>query len=333
MSDPVIDLRSDTVTRPGPKMREAMASAEVGDDVWGDDFTVKALEAQSAALLGHEEGLFVPSGTQSNLVALLTHCARGEEYIVGQTAHTYKYEAGGAAVLGSIQPQPIEFEPDGSLDLDMVRAKIKPDNEHFAITKLLSLENTQDGRVLPLDYLAAARELATEHGLSFHLDGARLWNAASALQIPESQIAGLFDSVSVCLSKGLGAPVGSVLVGSSEFITRARRWRKMLGGGLRQAGVLAAAGIYALDNHRERVADDHAMAVQIGDALADVEGVEILATNTNMVFCNFDNYAGDATARFETNGIIARVLPGESRLVTHLDLPTDTPSKLVSALV
>lgn len=332
MSEPVIDLRSDTVTRPGPAMREAMASALVGDDVWGDDPTVIALEAQTADLLGHEAGLFVPSGTQSNLCALLAHCARGEEYIVGQNAHTYKYEGGGAAVLGSIQPQPIEFEPDGTLDLGAVLAKVKPDNEHFAITKLLALENTNDGKVLPMEYLHEARSFAAEHGLSFHLDGARVWNAASALGVAEAEIGSLFDSVSVCLSKGLGAPMGSVLVGANDFIASARRWRKMLGGGLRQAGIVAAAGIYALDNHRGRLTDDHAMAVAISDELSSIDGIDVLSTDTNMVFINAGGYEGDIAARFAAHGIIGSVHPERSRLVTHLDLPADTPARIAEAL-
>lgn len=332
MSAPIIDLRSDTVTRPGPAMRSAMAEAEVGDDVWGDDPTVTALETKTAELLGHEAGLFVPSGTQSNLCALLTHCARGEEYIVGQNAHTYKYEAGGAAVLGSIQPQPIEFEPDGTLDLDKVRSKIKVDDPHFAMTRLLALENTTDGKTLPLEYLKQAREFGDEHGLGLHLDGARLWNAAAELGIPESSIGQLFDSVSVCLSKGLGAPMGSVLVGEVDFIAKARRWRKMLGGGLRQAGIVAAAGIYALDHHRDRLSDDHAMAIAIADALAQIPGVAVLSTATNMVFVDFSGYEGDVAARLDESGIIGSVHPEKSRLVTHLDVPPDTPARLLAAL-
>lgn len=332
MSQPIIDLRSDTVTRPGEAMRAAMAAAEVGDDVLGDDPTVTALENKTAELLGHEAGLFVPSGTQSNLCALLTHCARGEEYIVGQNAHTYKYEAGGAAVLGSIQPQPIEFEADGTLDLDRVKAKIKPDNEHFAITRLLALENTTDGMALPMDYLADARAFADEHGLGLHLDGARLWNAASELDVAESAITGLFDSVSVCLSKGLGTPMGSVLVGSADFIAKAHRWRKMLGGGLRQAGIVAAAGMYALDNHRQRISDDHHMAQAIAEVLEAIPGAEVVARNTNMVFADFREYDGDVAVRFSEHNIVGSAHPERVRLVTHLDLPEDTPSRLAAAL-
>lgn len=313
-------------------MREAMATATVGDDVWGDDPTVQQLEAYTASLLGKDAALFVPSGTQSNLCGLLAHCERGEEYIVGQNAHTYKYEAGGAAVLGSIQPQPIEFSDDGTLDLDLVRDKIKPDNEHFARTKLLSLENTTDGKVLPMEYLHEARALVDEFGLKFHLDGARVWNAAAALDVDVAAIAEPFDSVSVCLSKGLGAPMGSVLVGDAALIGSAKRWRKMLGGGMRQAGIVAAAGIYALDHHRKRIVEDHAMAEAIGAALETVPGVTVSAVNTNMVFCDFSGYAGDVAARFEAAGIQGAVGPASSRLVAHLDIPADTPERLVAAL-
>lgn len=327
----MIDLRSDTVTRPGPEMRAVMASAEVGDDVWGDDPTVIALEDKTAKLLGKADAMFVPSGTQSNLCALLAHCARGEEYIVGQNAHTYKYEAGGAAVLGSIQPQPVEFSPDGTLDLDKVAAKIKPDDPHFAITRLLTLENTTDGKVLPIGYCNDVRTFADDHGLSLHLDGARIWNAANALGVSAREVAAPFDTVSVCLSKGLGAPVGSVLAGPEPVIAAARRWRKMLGGGMRQAGILAAAGIYALDNHVDRIGDDHLMATRIGSALESLPGVNIRAVNTNMVFVEFTESERAANA-LDANGILVRVGPGVSRFVTHLDLPEDTPEQLVAAL-
>ncbi|MDW3177929.1 MAG: low-specificity L-threonine aldolase [Acidimicrobiia bacterium] len=327
-----IDLRSDTVTRPGQAMREAMATAVVGDAVWGDDPTVTELEEKTAALLGKQAGLFVPSGTQSNLCALMAHCQRGEEYIVGQNAHTYKYEAGGSAVLGSIQPQPLEFEPDGTLDLDLVRSKIKPDDPHFAQTTLLSLENTHDGKVLPMSYLSDARAFADEMGISLHLDGARVWNASAALGIPVENIAASFDSVSVCLSKGLGAPVGSVLVGNQDLIDRAIRWRKMLGGGMRQAGILAAAGIYALDHHRDRLVEDHQMARSIAEQLGGVSGVNVLDVQTNMVFVEFSDFAGDAAAGLANEGIIAAVQAGPSRFVTHLDLPHDTPERLAAAL-
>ncbi|MFU8769867.1 MAG: low-specificity L-threonine aldolase, partial [Desulfotignum sp.] len=263
-----IDLRSDTVTRPGREMLAAMMAAPVGDDVYGEDPTVNLLEQTAARITGKAAALFCASGTQTNLVALLSHCERGDEYIVGQTAHTYRYEAGGGAVLGSIQPQPLDFEPDGTLDLARVARFIKPDDFHFAKTRLLCLENTQGGKVLPLEYLKDARALADRHGLGFHLDGARVFNAAVKLGVDVKEITTLFDSVSCCLSKGLGAPVGSVLCGSDAFIARARRWRKMVGGGMRQAGILAAAGLYALSRNIDRLAEDHAHAARLAAGLS-----------------------------------------------------------------
>src|SRR5262245_27026019 len=232
------DFRSDTVTRPTAAMRAAMAAAPVGDDVFGDDPSVNALEAEVADMLGFESAMYVPSGTQSNLVGVMTHCARGDEYIVGQDAHTYRYEAGGAAVLGSVQPQPITNAKDGTLPLADIESVIKPDDSHFARTRLIAIENTIGGKPLPAGYSQAVRELADRRGLAMHLDGARLWNAAVAGGVAPRAIAQGFDSVSVCLSKGLGAPVGSLLCGSADFIKAARRWRKMLGGGMRQAGIL-----------------------------------------------------------------------------------------------
>lgn len=300
-------------------MRQAMAEAAVGDDVFGDDPTVNALEAKTAALLGKESAVFVPSGTQSNLIALMAHCQRGDEYIVGQLAHTYKYEAGGAAVLGSIQPQPIDMEADGSLSLERVASVIKPDDSHFARTRLLCLENTHTGKVVPLEYLEAARAFVDERGLALHLDGARIWNAAVAMGVPPAAVAEPFDSVSVCLSKGLGAPVGSVLVGNAGLINEARRWRKMLGGGMRQAGIIAAAGIYALDHHIDRLADDHANAELLAKLLGNVPGVTVKAQNTNMVFVDFGvaDYPAFA-AGLRDQGIVALTGRSSSRLVTHL---------------
>ncbi len=279
-----IDLRSDTVTRPTPAMREAIARAEVGDDVYGEDPAVDALQRRLAGDLGFEAGLFVPSGTQSNLLALMAHCQRGDEYIVGMDAHTYKYEGGGAAVLGSIQPQPLPQADDGTLPLDAVERAVKPDDPHFARTRLLCLEDTWHGRALPLDYLADARALCDRRGLSLHLDGARLFNAAVAQGVPAREIARRFDSVSVCLSKGLGAPVGSVLLGTQALVDRARRQRKMLGGGWRQAGLLAAAGLHALDHHVARLADDHARAARLADALRGLPDLVVAGRHTNMVF-------------------------------------------------
>ncbi len=316
-----IDLRSDTVTRPTPAMREAMAKAEVGDDVFGDDPTVKALEARAAAMFGLEAGLFFPTGTQSNLAALMAHCARGEEVILGQDAHTYKYEGGGAAVLGSIQPQPLANLPDGTLDLAMVEAAIKPDDPHFAVTRLLALENTIGGKVIGRDYLARAMTLAWKRGLSTHLDGARIFNASVKLGMPVNQLCAGFDTVSVCLSKGLGAPAGTVLVGHAGLVARARRIRKMLGGGMRQVGILAAAGLHALENHVGRLAQDHANAERLAKGLSGA-GFDVEAPQTNMVFVRV---AKERCAALQEHlaaaGIVAVVSP-RTRLVTHLDVDT-----------
>jgi threonine aldolase len=269
-----IDLRSDTVTRPTAAMRAAMANAEVGDDVYGEDPTVNALEALAAQRIGFAASLFVPSGTMSNLLALLAHCGRGDEYIAGQQAHTYKYEGGGGAVFGGIQPQPLPFQIDGTIDLDAVEASIKPDDFHFAKTRLLCLENTYAGMPIPLDYVPRARALCTRRKLAMHLDGARVFNAAVSQDVPVTALTADFDSASVCLSKGLGAPAGSVLCGSVDFIASARRWRKMLGGGMRQSGVLAAAGIHALNHHVERLEQDHTRAARLVAALNDLSVFE-----------------------------------------------------------
>ena len=282
--DKVVDLRSDTVTRPTPGMREAMARAPLGDDVFGDDPTVNLLQERVAALLGFEAALFMPSGTQSNLAAIMAHCGRGDEYIVGQGAHTYRYEAGGAAVLGSVQPQPLPNQPDGSLSLADIEAAIKPDDEHFARSRLLALENTIGGKVLPQAYVEQAVALAHARGLAAHLDGARLFNAAVKQGVPAAQLVKGFDSVSVCFSKGLGAPVGSVLVGSRALIQKAHRVRKMLGGGMRQVGGLAAAMLYALDHHVDRLAKDHALAERFAAGLAGIDGLQVVAPQTNIVF-------------------------------------------------
>jgi threonine aldolase len=330
-SDPV-DLRSDTVTRPSPDMRRAMMDAEVGDDVFGDDPTVNRLQALLAEMLGFEAGLLMPSGTQSNLAALMTHCRRGDEYLVGQNAHTYRYEGGGAAVLGSIQPQPLENEADGSILLDRIAAAIKPDDPHFAHTRLLALENTIGGKVLPLPYQHAATALAHERGLATHLDGARLFNAAIALGVAPREIAAGFDSVSVCLSKGLGAPVGSVLLGSREFIDRAVRPRKMLGGGLRQAGVLAAAGIHALEHHVARLADDHANAQRLADGLRSIEALKVDGPHTNMVFVAVPAERLPALEPFlRERGVLVLARSASVRLVTHLDVDAAGIERAVAA--
>jgi len=316
----IIDLRSDTVTRPTTAMREVMVAAEVGDDVWGDDPTVTRLEQTTADLLNKEAAVYVPSGTQSNLCALMAHCQRGDEYIVGENAHTYTYEAGGAAVLGSIQPQTVPTSPQGELDLVRIESSIKPVDDHFANTKLICLENTHDGHPLSLSYQAQVADIASEHGLALHLDGARLWNAAVALEVDPAGIAAPFDSVSVCLSKGLGAPVGSVLVGSAPVIRRARKWRKMLGGGMRQAGILAAAGLYAIENNRARLVEDHNKARRLATGISEIDGASVSDHATNMVFANFtgDGIAIESAAA--ERGLIVRVNDGNCRMVTHLDI-------------
>jgi threonine aldolase len=313
-----IDLRSDTVTQPTAGMLDAMTRAPLGDDVYGEDPTVNRLEAELAGRLGFAAGLFVPSGTMSNLLGLMAHCERGDEYIVGQQAHTYKYEGGGAAVLGSIQPQPLEVQADGSLDLDQVAAAIKPDDFHFARTRLLALENTMQGKVLPLAYLAAARRLTREHGLALHLDGARLYNAAVKLGVPAREITQHFDSVSVCLSKGLGAPVGSVLCASEALIGKARRLRKMVGGGMRQAGILAAAGLYALDHQVERLAQDHENACTLAAGLVAL-GYEVEPVQTNMVYVNLGDRAEALQALAAERGILLSAA-ARLRMVTHLNV-------------
>jgi len=357
MHKTVVDLRSDTVTQPTAAMRAVMAAAPVGDDVFGDDPSVNALQDRLADMLGFEAALFVPTGTQSNLCALMAHCQRGDEYIVGQMAHTYRWEGGGAAVLGSIQPQPLEHQPDGTLALADIEAAIKPDDAHHARTRLLTLENTFAGKVLPVPYVQAATALARSHGLSCHLDGARLFNAAlaqaqwrhadDAQNMPPGQmeqaqgaitsdipalclddvlrqarlIAGCFDSVSVCLSKGLGAPVGSVLCGSRALIARAHRVRKMAGGGMRQAGLLAAAGSHALQHHVLRLADDHALATRLAAGLQGLPGVVVEPAQTNMVFVDLQGpakpRAADVLPYLQTQGVLAT---GRYRLrfVTHL---------------
>ncbi len=318
----VIDLRSDTVTKPTPEMRAAMVAADVGDDVYGEDPTVNRLEAMAAALLGKESAIFVCSGTQSNLLALLSHCERGDEYIVGQQGHTYKYEGGGAAVLGSIQPQPLDYEPDGSLDLGRVEAAIKPDDPHFARTRLLCLENTQAGKVISLDYLRRAREFTRGRGLGLHLDGARIFNAAVHLGVPVMEISKQFDSVSVCLSKGLGAPVGSVLCGSKDLIAKARRWRKVVGGGMRQAGLLAAAGIYALQHNVERLARDHENARNLAEGLSPIDGVKVApgGAQTNMVYVSVETQRSVAMRDYLKERGMLISGQGNIRLVTHLDV-------------
>lgn len=300
-----------------------MASAVVGDDVFGEDPTVAELQDRVAQMLGKQAGLFVTSGTQSNLCALLSHCARGDEYIAGADAHTFKYEGGGAAVLGGIAQQPVATEADGSLKLDEIVLAVKPDDPHFAQTRLLCCENTFAGQPQTAASLAERVDLAHELDLVTHLDGARLWNASIALGEPLKDLAEGFDSVSVCLSKGLGAPLGSVLVGERSFIERAHRWRKMLGGGLRQAGIAAAAGIYALDHNIERLAVDHRHANRLANGLNDLTGVTA-SVATNMVFATFDGLNDSLfTEEMLKRDVAVRMANGVSRLVTHIDVSED----------
>ena len=321
----MIDLRSDTVTRPDKAMLAAMTNAKLGDDVYGEDPSVNSLEVLCANMLGKDAAIFAPSGTQSNLLALMSHCHRGDEYIVGQQAHTYRYEAGGAAVLASIQPQPIDNLANGTLNLTEVEKNIKVDDIHFAKTRLLCQENTQAGMALPMEYLAQSSQLCKKRNLAHHLDGARIFNAAVKHNVDVKQIAAHFDSISVCLSKGLGAPVGSVLCGSEALIKIARRNRKMLGGGMRQAGILAAAGIYALNNNVKRLAHDHEKAQQLASGLSTIDEISISYTQdqTNMVFVEINNHPdNDFVEHMKQQGIL---ISGRYnlRLVTHLDISNE----------
>ncbi|MDN5987126.1 MAG: low-specificity L-threonine aldolase [Hafniaceae bacterium] len=312
-------------------MRLAMSRAEVGDDVYGDDPSVNLLEQEAAELTGKEAALFLPTGTQANLVALLTHCQRGEEYIVGHKAHNYLFEAGGAAVLGSIQPQPIDAAADGTLPLDVVASVIKPDDVHFARTKLLCIENTHNGKVLPLDYLQQAWVFTREKGLALHVDGARIMNATVALNVPLSTLTQYCDTLTICLSKGLGAPIGSLLCGSAEYIKQARRWRKMVGGGMRQAGILAEAARYALLNNVERLREDHDNAQWLANALSAI-GVEVMApgAQTNMLFLKVPAHeAAQLGGWMKERGVLMSA-GSVTRIVTHLDVSRSDLEKLVS---
>ncbi|MEO5659766.1 MAG: low-specificity L-threonine aldolase [Polaromonas sp.] len=343
MTDKTVDFRSDTVTQPTEAMRAAMQAAPLGDDVFGDDPSVNTLQAQIAGMLGFEAALFLPTGTQSNLCAILSHCQRGDEYLVGQQAHCYRWEGGGAAVLGSVQPQPLNHQLDGTLALGDIESAIKPDDAHFARTRLLALENTLGGKLLPFEYLQQATELAKSKGLSRHLDGARLFNAAVAqaaqtgadARTEARQIAQCFDSVSVCFSKGLGAPIGSALCGSSDFIARAHRIRKMAGGGMRQAGMLAAAASHALELHIERLALDHLLATRLADGLAAIEGLQVEAPQTNIVFVDLSGAAKARSAELlkhlADSGILATGLY-RLRFVTHLDVDAAGVDTAVAAI-
>lgn len=339
----VADLRSDTVTQPTPGMRAAMAAAPLGDDVFGDDPSVNALQDQIAAMLGFEAALFVPTGTQSNLCGILSHCQRGDEYIVGQMQHCYRWEGGGAAVFGSVQPQPLNHQSDGTLALADIEAAVKPDDPHFARSRLLALENTLGGKLLPMAYIEQATQLAQRLGLARHLDGARLFNAAVAQAAatgadPRSEarrIAQCFDSVSVCFSKGLGAPVGSALCGSRDYIARARRIRKMAGGAMRQSGMLAAAASYALAHQVERLADDHALARRLAEGLSGIEGLQVEAPHTNIVFVDLVGPARERSAELLKHlagqGVLATGLY-RLRFATHLDVDAAGIDRAIAAI-
>ncbi|MCF8163395.1 MAG: low-specificity L-threonine aldolase [Sulfuritalea sp.] len=339
----LVDLRSDTVTQPTAGMREAMISAPLGDDVLGDDPSVIHLQEKIADMLGFEAALFMPTGTQSNLCGILAHCQRGDEYIVGQKAHTYLWEGGGAAVFGSVQPQPLNHQADGSLALDDIEAAIKPDDAHFARTRLLALENTIGGKLIPMAYIEQATQFAHSKGLATHLDGARLFNAAVAQAEQRGTnaskeakvIASCFDSVSVCFSKGLGTPVGSALCGSKDFIYRAHRIRKMAGGGMRQAGLLAAAATYALDHHIDRLADDHALMRELASGLDGIPGVHMESPHTNILFIELSGPARDRAAGLldylRSRGILATGLY-RLRFVTHLDVDAPGIHQAVQAI-
>ncbi|MCS6836774.1 MAG: low-specificity L-threonine aldolase [Anaerolineae bacterium] len=323
----LIDLRSDTVTQPTEAMRRAMAQAVVGDDVYGEDPTVQQLERDSAAMLGKEAALFVSSGTQGNLIAMLTHCPRGSELICGDKAHVVVYEAGGMSALGGIMPRTVKVYPDGHLDLDDIRRAIRPDDQHFPRTRLICLENTQGtmgGMPLSAEYTDAVGALAREHGLRLHIDGARIFNAATALNTSVAALSRAADSVTFCLSKGLCAPVGSVLVGDKAFIAEARRVRKMLGGGMRQAGVLAAAGLIALHEMTKRLDEDHANAAYFAEGLSEIPHIRVESQATNFVMFWLSESAKHSPASFEhamqAEGVVLRPYPGYThkyRAVMH----------------
>ena len=335
-----VDLRSDTVTQPTPTMRQAMADASVGDDVFGEDPTVNRLEEMAAERLGKAAALFVPSGTMANLVGQLTHCGRGDEIILGDQSHAFFYEQGGSAALGSIHPRTVPNRPDGRLAIQDIEFAIRTDNVHFPRTRLIVLENTHnrcDGRPLDVAYMQSVGELARKHKLKLHVDGARLFNAAVALGVEAGDLVVDADSVSICLSKGLAAPVGSVVCGSSEFIAEARRTRKVLGGGMRQAGVIAAAGIVALSEMVDRLADDHANAKQLAEGLADLDGLSIDPdrVRTNIVY--FETTEEDMTAemlakKLDAEGV--RVLPTsptQLRAVTNYHVTSDDVDYVLTA--
>ncbi len=335
-----VDFRSDTVTLPTPEMRQAMAAAEVGDDVYGEDPSVNRLQRMAAELVGKQAALFVPSGTMGNLASILAHCQRGDEVILGDQSHVFINEAGGIAAFGGVQPHTLPNESDGTLDLKAIESAIRHDDVHYPISRLIVLENTHNrcgGIPLTLEYSRAVGELAHEHDLKFHLDGARIFNAAVELGVSAADLAAPADSVTFCLSKGLCVPVGSVICGDEAFITRAHRIRKALGGGMRQAGILAAAGIVALNSMIERLADDHRRARLIADGLRDIPGLSLRYERpaTNMVYIDFTPQANiDAYGVVEAmreQGIILRASgDGSIRLVVHYWIDDDAVERLIS---
>ena len=330
-----IDLRSDTVTKPTSAMREAMAKADVGDDVFGDDPTVRLLEEEVAKLLGKEAAVFVSSGTQSNLIAMLSHCNRGEEYISGICIHVARYEAAGAAVLGGIAPFQLSVDDKGAISLDDLKGAIKPDDPHFPISRLLCLENTVYGRVQDQDNNANLAAFAKSAGLNVHMDGARLMNAVVRSNRSAKELVACCDTVSLCLSKGLGAPVGSVLAGGEEFIQKARRNRKLLGGGMRQVGILAAAGLYALEHHVDRLADDHRRAHDLAKILSNYDEITVHEDrlDTNMVFLSISNKHRDPLYNFLIEQGVILASPAEiMRCVTHLDIDDDALSHIKTSI-
>jgi threonine aldolase len=336
----VIDLRSDTVTKPTPAMRRAMAEAEVGDDVYGEDPTVNQLEALAAYMLGKEAAVFVPSGTMGNLIATLTHCGRGHEAILGDQSHMVWYEQGGIAQLGGVIPRTVPNLPDGTLDLAAVQDAIRGDDEHYPVTRMIAVENTHNrcgGRALPVAYMDTVGDLAHAHGLAFHVDGARLWNAAVALGVTPARLIAAADSVSCCLSKGLAAPVGSVLAGSADFVRRARRNRKVVGGGMRQAGVLAAAGIVALTEMVERLSHDHAHARLLARGLAEIPGLaaDPAAVDSNMIVVTVTDEKADAdqvAARLAGQGVLVNSLDARRiRIVTNYHVTASDVEHVIEA--
>jgi threonine aldolase len=326
----IVDLRSDTVTRPSAGMYDAMQSAPLGDDVYGDDETVNTLEAKAAAMVGKQAGLFVSSGTQSNLIALLTHCQRGEEIIVGDRYHVNAAEARGGSVLGGIAISPLATDARGGLQVEQISGAIMPDDFHYPVPKLLSLENTVSGHIQSPEHMELLCQAGRAGGLLCHLDGARVFNAAVALDVPVAELAKPFDSISLCLSKGLGAPVGSVLCGSEAFIHRARRHRKLLGGGMRQGGILAACGLYALEYQVARLANDHANARRLAEGLSEISELSV-STQTNMVFVELtENKTAELQGWLAGQGIVISASFPSIRLVTHIDVDRQDVERVIN---